>query len=218
MKRFFLISIFILPYMAAYAQAKPKEFTHYIFPDFFKGVILLKSGIKNEVKLNYNSLTEEMVFIDKAGLKQAIPKEVIDNVDTVFVNGRKFCPVNHKLYELLYHANSDLFAEHKCRLIAQGKPSGYGGTSQTADVATFSSLRSSDKVYELNLPEDYDVKPYTYYWLKKDGQLNRFTTMNQLMKLYESKKDIYKDYIKKHDVNFNNGGSIALLVDYLETH
>jgi hypothetical protein len=42
--------------------------------------------------------------------------------------------------------------------------------------------------------------------------------MRQLMKLYYDKEDLFKAYVKKHDVKFNNPESIGQLIAYLETN
>lgn len=71
---------------------------------------------------------------------------------------------------------------------------------------------------ELELPEGYEIKPYICYWLKKNGELNKFINMKQLMKLYDDKKDLFKAYVKKNDVTYNNQESIVQLIKYLETN
>lgn len=73
-------------------------------------------------------------------------------------------------------------------------------------------------VYELKLPDGYVVKPHIYYWLKRNGELNKFINMRQLMKLYDDKGNLFKAYVKKHDVKYDNQESIIQLIKYLETN
>ena len=54
-----------------YAQKQKVEIYHYVFPEFRKGTVLMKSGTKNEAMLNYNALTDEMIF-DQNGKKLAM--------------------------------------------------------------------------------------------------------------------------------------------------
>jgi hypothetical protein len=177
----------------------------------------MKNGIKNKALLNYNSLTEEMIFQDK-GKMLAIGNTELELVDTVFIKDRKFFTLNNKFFEFISHSKCDLYAEHKCSLILPGQPAAYGGTSQTSAITSYSLLNSGGRLYELKLPEDYEIKPYTYYWLKKNGELNEFMNMKQLMKLYDDKKDLFKAYIKKHDVKYDNQESIVQFIKYLETN
>ena len=217
MKRVFFFLIFNLSLSAAYSQSEVIEDYHYLFPEFTQGVVLMKSGTKNNALLNYNLLTEEMVFEDK-GKKFSLGKEEQELVDTVFIKNRKFFKLNNTFIEFIYHSKFDLYAEHKCSVKQPGKPAGYGGTSETSAITSYSSYLSGGVVYELKLPNGYETKPYNYYWLKKNGGLNKFMNMRQLMKLYDDKEDLFKAYIKKNEVIFNNQESMVQLIKYLETN
>ena len=124
----------------------------------------MKSGIKNQALLNYNSLTEEMIF-ENNGKKLAISKGEQGLVDTVFIEDRKFIVLNNNFFELVYHSKSDLYVEHKCSMIPPGKPTAYGGTSETSSVTSTSSFNSGGQLYALELPEGYEIKPYFCYSL-----------------------------------------------------
>ncbi len=201
----------------SYSQSKVIELSHYLFPEFTQGVILLKTGIKNKAMLNYNSLTEEMIF-ENNGKKLAIGKGELELVDTVFIKDRKFITLNSKFIELIYHSKWDLYAEHKCSVKEPGKPAAYGGTTETSATTSYSSFYSGGKVYELKLPDGYETKTYTYYWLKRNGELNKFINIRQLMKLYYDKEDLFKAYVKKNAVDFNKQESIVQFIKYLETN
>jgi len=217
MKPVFYFMFFCLLSITSYSQKNSIELSHYIFPEFTRGVILMKTGVKNEALLNYNSLTEEMIFENK-GKKLTLNKAELDQVDTVFIKGRKFFLLNNKFVELVYHSTVELYAMHKCKAYPPGQPSGYNGTSQVSAISSYSSLVVDGKVYELKLPDDYVINPYIDYCLKKDGELKNFISIRQLMKLYDDKKNLFKAYIKEHDVNYNNQESIVQFIEYLETH
>jgi hypothetical protein len=175
----------------------------------------MKSGRKQNSSLNYNSLTEEIIFENK-GKKMAIAKNELLLIDTVFIKDRKFIVLNSRFVELLHHSKWDLYIEHKCRVEEPGKPAGYGGTSKTASSDSYSSYYSQGSVYELKLPDGYKTKPYILYWIKKTGELNRFANLRGLKKLYKDKKDIFKTYVKKYNVEYDNQESIIQLIEYLE--
>ena len=63
MKRVFFFLIFNLSLSAAYSQSEVIEDYHYLFPEFTQGVVLMKSGTKNNALINYNLLTEETFFL-----------------------------------------------------------------------------------------------------------------------------------------------------------
>ncbi|EKD30899.1 MAG: hypothetical protein ACD_77C00458G0002 [uncultured bacterium] len=216
MKRIFFLSILCLCFTASYSQKVEVIISHYLFPQFTEGTILMKDGKINSLSLNFNSLTEEMVF--KASSKVlAIVKGEIELVDTVYIKERKFVVLNNKFAELLYSRGIELYAEHKCSVIAPGKPGPYGTTSHTSSTATLSSLYTGGTVYSLSLPEGYSTRPYTYYWIKKNGELTKFINIKQLQKFYADKKESYKAYTKENAVKFENQESIAKMVRYMET-
>lgn len=215
MKRIFYLFILSLLVSAANSQEQNLGITHYLFPEFTKGVVLMKTGLKNETLLNFNSLTEEMIFENK-GVKLALDQ--LNQVDTIYILGRKFFPLDGKFLEVILHASYDLYAEHKCKIKDAGTPSGYGGTSQTAATNAYSMLISKGRAYELKLPESFETNPYVEYWLKKDGKLTKFTSLNQLSKIFEDKSVDFKKYTKDHRVSYNKQKSLIDLIRFLSSN
>lgn len=213
MKTFFFLLLFGFVTSNSLAQYRKVELSHYIFPEFLPGNVLMKTGNVNTARLNYNSLTEEMIF-DSNGKKLAIGP--ISQVDTIYVDGRRFFPLEGKFVEILYHNKYDLYACHKCSVVDPGKPAAYGGTSQTSSITSYSSISSGGQVYELSLPDGFTTKPYTEYWLKKEGKLAHVITMRQLSRQFEEKSDQFKKFAKEHKSNFEDLQSIIDLVRYME--
>ena len=217
MKHILCIFISGLVFISSHAQTSYIETSHYLFPEFTQGVILMKDGTRNGALLNYNSLTEEMVF-DNNGQKRAFWTNEMIRVDTVFIKDRRFVVLDGKFVELVYHSEWDLFAEHKCKLENKGTPAPYGGTSQTGAATSVSTLYSQGgAVYGLKLPDGYKTNPYIIYWLKKDGELYKFLNMKELKNIYKNKKDLYKNYTKQNRVKYHDQESIIQLIEYLES-
>lgn len=215
MKSFSLALMFSILSVTVFSQAKTIELTHYLFPEFMKGTVLMKNGIRNEAMLNYNSLTEEMIF-DNHGMKLAISQ--LDQVDTVYILGRKFILHEKKFSELLYSSSSiELFAEHKCSIKDPGKPAAYGGTSHTSATTSYSSYFSGGQVYELKLPDGYETKPYIQYWIKRDGKISRILTLRQLNKVFDDQEDLLKAYVKNHEVKLDDLQSVIALVKNMDS-
>jgi hypothetical protein len=156
-----------------------------------------------------------MIFKDK-GKTYALGYTETQLMDTIFVMGRKFFTLNNKIVELLINSTCDLYAENKCSVIHKGKQTAYGGTSQTAATSSLGSYKSGGAFYDINMPEDFEFKPYNHYWLRRNGELNKFTNIRQLMKLYDDRTDLFKAYVKENDIKFDNQESIVRLIDYLE--
>lgn len=211
---YFLLILSLL-FSVGHSQDKKQNITHYLFPEFTKGVVLMKTGVTKEALLNYNALTEEMIF-ENSGVRLAVAQ--IEKIDTIFINDRKFFPVNGKFFELLYHSKYDLYAEHKCNIKDPGKPSGYGGSSQTSATSTYSSYFSGSRVYDMKLPESVETNPFTICWLKKDGVLITFISLRQLSKFFEEKSNQFKTYVKENNVSYDNQESLIGLIRFLSTN
>jgi hypothetical protein len=209
--------LFILFIPSAYGQPKGVELSHYIFPEFTQGTVLMKSGQEFKALLNYNSFTEEMIFDDK-GKRLAIGKEDKWRVDTVYIMNRKFFVLNDIFVELLHRSLFELYAEHRCNVKYPGKPAPYGGTSETSSTTTYSGIYSGGIMYELKLPDDYTIKPYTIYWLKRDGELNRFVNMKQLTKLFDDRKELIREYLRTHTVEYEDQESLVHMIGFLESN
>ena len=217
MEHVLFLLILNLSLTVSYPQGNGTELTHYIFPEFTPGVVLMNSGKKHNALLNYNSLTEEMIFDDK-GKKLAIGKEEQERVDTVYINDRKFFILNGNFVELIDHSEWDLYAGHKCSVKDPGKPAAYGMTSETSAVDSYSSMYSRGIMYELKLPDGFEVRPYIVYWLKKKEVLTKFVSIKQLMKFYDDKKVLFKEYVNNNDVKYDDPECILQLIKYLESN
>lgn len=217
MKRIYCILLANLIYLSSHAQEKTAGVEHYLFPEFTQGVVLMKTGKKDPKLLNYNALAEQLVF-DNQGSILAVPKEQLQRIDTVFIKERRFVVLNNKVVELLHHSAWDLYVEHKCDMKERGKDAGYGGTSQTSAITTPSSVALEGNVYNMQLPEGFETKRYSVYWLKRNGEPNQFVTIRQLKKLYKDKSELFDDYLKAHGVKYENQEAIIRLIEYLESN
>ena len=212
MKTIFLLLVSCCA-IAVSAQVRKIELTHYIFPEFVNGSILLSKGGTTTAMLNYNALTEEMIF-DKQGKKLAMTN--LGDIESIMIEGRIFIPYQKKFIELIYRNKSELFIAHKCSLIDPGKTAAYGGTSQTSATTAFSTFSTGGQIYELELPDGYTTRPYKEYLLKWGGTMNSFLNLRQLSKIYGSQSDRFKSYTKTHKVNIENQESLVELVKYME--
>ena len=213
MRKMYLFLIFGLIADLTFGQRKAVEVSHYVYPEFIKGSVLMKSGVKNDAMLNYNALTEETIFI-KDGKNLAITR--LEDIDTVYIGNTRFIILKNKFVEIIYHNKYDLYAGYKGSIVDPGKPAAYGGTSQTSSVTTYSTFLSNGQAYELQLPEGVETKGTTEYWLKKDGQVQLFLNIRQLARLFEDKSDLFKKYVKENKVKLENEESLVGLIKFLE--
>jgi hypothetical protein len=194
----------------ASSQEQEKDISHYIFPAFTKGKILLKTGIARDAMLNYNSITEEMVF-ESNGTKLAIANP--GSVDTIFILEKKFITAGKTYYEVLGNYRIPLLVRHLCTVLAPGKESGYGGTSQTTSITSVSTIFAAGQAYELKLPDGYSVLPYLEYVVKKDNEYKRITNVSQVIKCFPEKENEIKAFVKTNKTSFKKEEDINKLIE-----
>lgn len=213
-----LISFLVILSLSAtslYTQSKSVELTHYLLPEFTSGSVIMKDGSVNFALLNYNLLSEEMLF-NQRGKILALGADMIRSIDTVTIGGRKFVVENGKFFELLYSGKDELMAEYRCSLIAPGTPAAYGTTTETASAKAYSSLYAGGMVYELTLPDGYKTRPYINYWIKREGKLSKFINIKQLTALYKPSSAKIKEYAKTNTIDFKSPDSIVQILEFLE--
>ncbi len=216
--KFILLISFMSVWFSIEAQIQTKEIYHYILPEFTSGTVLMKDGTKNQTLLNYNAATEEMIF-DQRGQKLAFSELTLNQLDTIFIQDRKFVLLDNKKFaEVIHQDGYKLLVQYKCRVIPPGKPAPYGGTSQTSSATTYSSWIGDGQIYQLELPGDFKVNNSMVYWLDNGAGLKSFSSIGQLKKFYNKQKVLYNKYTKENKVDFKDKESITGLIHYMETN
>ena len=118
--------------MSLYAQTEESNvMAQFLFPEFSKGIVKLKTGAPISAVMNYNTLTEKVVFEQKGKYLDMINN---GNVDTVIMKNQKFIPYDKVFLELILNDNIQFFIENRSTLVDPGKPAPFGGTSQTSST------------------------------------------------------------------------------------
>lgn len=199
--------------LAQDSTVNSRDVRHYIFSEFLQGTVKKKSGEIISVPLNYNTLTEEMIF-ERDSQKLALDR--LEEIDYVNVDGKIFVPVGKVFYERVTTTPVALYIEHKTDMLPPGKEYGYGKI-QTGSIKTVSSLIGSHQVYNLDVPDDYKLMPRSVYWLKKDDQyVNdkyiRINSLNKIASVFSQKAESIKEFVKTNHIDFNNPDDVARLI------
>ncbi len=217
MKKLLYLAFCLLQANLLSAQNEPGvALSHYVFPEFREGVVKKKSGAENKALLNYNSITQEMIF-DKDNQKYALSE--INTIDTVYIDKTKFIPVDSVFYEVIGTSTPfNLYVQHRCEIQQPGKDAGYGTTTQTSAVTALSSnynrtTSGFNSLYSLQLPSDFKVLPYTEFWLKKSNGYIKIATAKQLQKVFPTKEVEIKAYIKNYKTDFKKQKDLVALIN-----
>ncbi|HQM69337.1 MAG TPA: hypothetical protein PK521_08525, partial [Bacteroidales bacterium] len=121
------ISTALIPALLNSQTTSDGSMPQYYFQEFNMSKVIMKNGQVQTPNLNYNTVTEKMVFI-RDGKYYDISNPGM--VDTVIIRDVKFIPVGDAFYEVLIASEPTLLLQYKGEILPAGKPVGYGGTSQ----------------------------------------------------------------------------------------
>jgi len=207
--------IFVISLLCLLIQVKaqPDTLAHlpqFLYPEFTKCIVKMKSGESHATLMNYNTVTGKMIFYQSGVLMELNKPET---VDTVFLQNAKFIFYEKAFYEILVNAPISLFIQHKSNLTSSEKPSAYGATSQTTASTSISKLYD-DKAYNLKLPENFKVIPSPVYWIRMNNEMYNFESERQYLKIFPKKAAEIKNFINKSKINIKNRDDIIKLVTY----
>ena len=192
---------------AVFAQ---KEISHYVLPEFVKGKVLMKTGQTTEALLNYNTVTEEMIFMEN---NKPMALDRIQEIDTVFVNTKKFIPVDNVFYEMLTNTIVPLFIQHKSVFIPPGNETGFG-TTQTSAVTNFNDMKSGGTFYRLKLPDEFKFNAKDAYWLKNNGKYYKVSSVQDVQNVFINKSKEVADFAKTNKIKFKNESDVIKLIEF----
>ena len=212
-----LICLCILMFLGMRSIAQDTTGTtiaHYLFDKFEKGKVFLKDGSTQDVDLNYNTLTAEMVF-DKGG-GQYLAMAEPEKVDSVVILKRVFVPGDKKFYELLCRCSSPLLEEHRSTIREEGASVGYGMTSNTTATHSLRSLIQSGGAYNLKLPDGVQVIPKREHLILSGGQYRSANSARQLNNIFPAKKEFINHWVKDHHTDFSNNDDLVALIQAID--
>jgi len=206
-----LVAAFCLPLLAQVNVLRDTLVTHYIFPDFLDGIVKKKTGEQVEIPLNYNTITEEMIFLkDTQKLAIAFPEEI----DTVYVGGKVFVPVKNAFYEKLTNTAIPLFVENKVIVLVGGKEIGYGNKIQTGSINSISTFASPTQMYKLQLPQEFSLSDRTTYWVFNNGRFMPVNSARKLQALFPSKAKQIQQFISDKNIDFSHRDDLIKLIEF----
>ena len=208
---FFYALLITVPNDQSARTDQDQDLAQYLFPSFSRSTIILKSGKTSTLMLNYNTVSEKMVFEQHGQFYDLVNPEASD---TATIEKRRFIPYETFFLEVMVNDAISLYVRHKSELIAPGRPMGYGTTSQLTSSNYLSGLETPSGYYNFKLPDGYTVRPANIYYLKVSGEMSSFVGEKQFLRNFPDKEEALKQFIKKNRLKFDRKDDLVRIVNY----
>lgn len=183
----------------------------FLYSDFTASRIKMKAGRDLSLLLNYNLITEKMIFLQKEQVYDLLNQGTID---TIYLNGSKFIPYGKVFYEVFPGSKVSLFIQHKGRILSPPKPAAYGGTSEVSSSTYLTRIDLGAGIYNMKLEEGLRVKYDPIYWVKSEDDMSSFNNEKLFLKIFPGKETDLKLFIKKNKLKLDKKEDVVKLVQY----
>jgi hypothetical protein len=187
----------------------------YYYPQFTKGEVFFRTGMKATTKLNYARVYDEMQFIDPRGDTLALGGE--KNIKFIAVGKDTFYYAEG--YVRVTASDEDVqLAEKQVWVMADIRKAGaLNTTTSSVGITSVRSFRNDGEVTRNNLAlnEDVVLRKETLYYFGDD--YNNFVRASKkgLMQLFPKDERSISFYIKENKVDFNKKDDIEKLFQFL---
>lgn len=230
MKSFIPICLCSLLSISSFAQDQPHTlkintldannvYKGYLYSSFEAGKVIAKDGTYSKARLNFNCLTNEMVFVSPKNdtLKLARPEET----QMVVITSDTFCFFKNTFLKKITHYGSapELFQRIDMRHVDDEKKSAYGYSALGSNTSVgYVSNDGSASTALTSLSEDKNMvfKRNAEIFIVSDK--GEFFSIKQasLNKMYPHQKNQIKNYIETNKLALNKGEDLLKLVEYLQ--
>jgi hypothetical protein len=198
-----------------FAQATVKQTNSpFIFPEFTTGTVFQKNGATLEAILDYNTITQEMMF-DQNGKKLVLDQ--VDNIDSIAIQNMIFVPAKGMFFEKLTKTSIALYAQYKGKIVKGDPVDGRIGTSSSTLNGTLGGKKNdSDKPsnYDMILPQGYMIETHITYWLKKDKDYTQAPNLKAFSKQFPGKESQIEAFIKENNISFSKTQDLIRLIEF----
>lgn len=186
----------------------------FLNPQFMRGKVFYKNGLIAAAPMNYNSLYDQMLFIDSKGDTLALSDEktisliALDKDTFYYFNGYIRLVASNSVVKLAEKKNWQLADVRKM-----------GSHNRPANTYAVTSMHSMTDVFgrTFDLILDGDVllrkKPEYYF----GDMYNSFVAASKknLLSFFSKKEDMLAKYLKENKVNFNKENDLEKVTQFL---
>jgi len=210
-RRLILLSLAFVCYTIIVAQAEKSMF---LFEDFQEGIVYYKDGKRFNVKVNYNLISRDFLFLDEQNDNRMLEFAEPEMISLVKVGERNFLYDNREVSEVIQN-EPFISVQYRGVIKAKGKNAGYGGRSETAAIDNHSGIYRDGQFHKFDMEASHELgrvtKTYQIVYKKKKQS---FINEKSFLKIFSRDSDRIKQYIKENKINFNSIDDVISLVNH----
>jgi hypothetical protein len=187
--------------------------SRYLFPEFQTLTLATQKGV-GQVKMNYDMLTNEMVFINSQGDTLALgnPKEV----NTINFGKRSFIYTSKGYMEILAEeGDKTLLISRRIKPATVKQYGAYGTKNNTAFNKNISGLLDDAAAGPERLTINHEITyAVTLNYYLQAGKSLRPATEKNFQKLFGKSKEVVNAYVKEQGLDLKNEEDITRLFNF----
>lgn len=184
----------------------------FLFTDFQNGKIIMKDSKIINCQLNYNFLTDEMLFIDAKGKEMALanPHEVAD----VYIGNRLFIPSNKGYFEVIEKGTVSLLYKWICNFTDAGKEGAMGIAKDAPGMYQMNQISFDARQWKLDVDKEAVVTVKVIPYLRVKSKYVLIKGEKDFLKAFSGKRNEIKIYLGKNPVDFRKETDLRRLIKY----
>jgi len=191
--------------------------SQYLYENFSKGNVLMKSGTVEEALLNYNTADQSIVFEKTDG--SVLTLTGLETIDTIYFRNKRFIPgPDGLIYEVITNnfPMASLYVTYTNKMRPAIAATDPGGTTHK-DAAEVSNTVSN--VYMLRpYKGDFMIEIQKSYWLLKAKQIYKASSARQFEKVFPHKETAIHNYIADNHISFTIEEDLIKLTTFCNQH
>jgi hypothetical protein len=221
MKRFFLLSVTMLIYLAVHSQNATTTWP-YVFDNFMPSIIYMEDGKKIECTANVHLVKGKLHYIEDNKILEIKNSDVL----LLTINNREFMNVAGQMMEVVSQEKRGFIAASRVPDYSKLNETGgaYGTSSSTSATMALSSIEeqiSSKNFTSIGVTQLFKDKESgkalpikTSYYVVSNRNIYPAEKRELEKLLPKDKKAAYKTFIKKNKIKWNDPNSLLKLVEF----
>lgn len=221
-KKLSLLAVLFILTVGSFAQTTARlpqdmidssEFKSLLFNTFVDGVVLMKSKKVEKAPLNYNATHQSINFIS-AGKYYTLTG--LEDVDTIYIQPKKFVPVKNDIYEVIsiFNKSTSLLASYTTHTRPLVATSDHNGTNKQVDNQVSNTV--SDVYVSRNYKGNSSIELQRHFWVKVGETLYKADTKAQIRKAFPTKsKGEIDNYINANNINLLVESNVISLMEFM---